>query len=215
MSESAAPEPSRRSFYLRKLHSLSGIVPVGAFMCFHLYENHSAVHGPEAFDAVVTKINDMPFVLGLEILGIWIPIAFHAGLGMVIIFEGKSNVSHYPWGRNWLYWLQRATGIIALLFIVFHFVNFRAMAREEFLPEHGNSPFRIVQDQLAASWWVLPFYVLGLAASIFHFANGLTGFLFSWGFTVGPRSKRFAGWAAAGVGVAVFALGMQALFAFV
>ena len=30
-------EKSHRPYLLRKLHSLSGVVPVGAFMCFHLW----------------------------------------------------------------------------------------------------------------------------------------------------------------------------------
>jgi succinate dehydrogenase/fumarate reductase cytochrome b subunit (b558 family) len=209
MSAPAADaKPGRTSFYLRRLHSLSGVVPVGAFMCFHLFENHSAVHGAKAFDATVAKIAQMPFLLAAEVFGIWIPILFHAILGMVIVFEGKPNVARYPHGRNWLYVLQRITGVIALAFIVFHFANFRWRG-----DEFKQAPFQDVQATLAADW-VLAFYVLGLAACVFHFANGLVGFLFSWGITVGERSRRLAGMACAGLGAGVFALGMQALFAF-
>ena len=46
MSHAAAAQGNdRRAFWLRKAHSLSGLVPVGAFMCFHLFENTSAAHG--------------------------------------------------------------------------------------------------------------------------------------------------------------------------
>jgi succinate dehydrogenase/fumarate reductase cytochrome b subunit (b558 family) len=209
----------RRAFWIRKLHSLSGLVPVGAFMCFHLFENYSAVHGAKEFGETVEKIGRMPFVapveiLGLQIpvveaLGIWIPILFHAVFGIAIILEGRPNAVNWPYGRNWLYVLQRVTGILAFLFIVYHFWNFR-WRKEEFLA----APFDDVASTLAdpVNLWV---YVVGIAACVFHLANGLSGFLFSWGITAGERAKRMAGWACAGIGAAVFALGMRALFAFV
>ncbi len=215
MSATAAGETSsRRSFYLRKLHSLTGVVPIGGFLLMHLFENSKAAQGREAFNDVVTEIDSLPFVLALEMAGIWIPIAFHAIFGFVIIIEGKSNALSHPYARNWLYSLQRWSGVLAFAFIVFHFVNFRAMPREEFLPAHGNDPYQIVQDQLLRAAWVLPFYLLGLAACVFHFANGLWGFLVSWGFVIGPRAQRLAGLACGAAGLGTMALGIKALVAF-
>jgi succinate dehydrogenase/fumarate reductase cytochrome b subunit (b558 family) len=211
MSEAAAaPAASRTAFYVRKLHSLSGIVPVGIFMCVHLFENASAAHGAGAFEEAVKKINSMPGVFLMEVFGIWFPLAFHGLLGMVIVFEGKSNALSYPHPRNWLYVLQRVTGVLALAFIVFHFAQFR-WRKEEFM----LAPYEDVHAALTKYPWVLWVYVVGIAACVFHFANGISGFLFSWGFTIGPRAKALAGWACAGVGAAIFALGMKALFAFV
>ena len=204
----AAAAPSPTAFWMRKVHSLSGVVPVGAFMAFHLFENSSAANGAEAFRSRVMEINSMPFVPVLEVLGIWLPLAFHAGYGMVIVFEGRPNVAAYGHGRNWLYLMQRVTGVIALAFIVFHMMNFR-FHKEEFMAD----PYGNVKGVLSTPW-VFGFYLLGIGSCVFHFANGLCGFLFSWGFTVGPSSKRLAAMACTGLGVAVFALGMRALFAF-
>ncbi len=211
----AAAGVDRRAFWLRRAHSLSGLVPVGVFMCVHLFENASAASGvtaaehSRAFGETVEHINSMPFVDAMEIFGIWIPILFHGILGMVIVFEGKPNVATHPHGRNWLYLMQRVTGILAFAFIVFHFMNFRAR-KEEFL----QSPYEDVHSAITRYPWVLWVYVGGIASCVFHLANGLSGFLFTWGITVGERSKKLAGWACAGLGVAVFALGMKALFAF-
>ncbi len=211
-TESTAPHSAdRRAFLIRKLHSLSGLVPVGAFMCFHLFENNSAwgPDGPKQFGETVDKIAHLPFLLPMEIFGIWLPILFHAIFGFVIILEGRPNAVHWPYGRNWLYVMQRVTGVLAFLFIVYHFWNFR-WRKEEF----AAAPFDDVAATLAhpVNLWV---YIVGIAACVFHLANGLSGFLFSWGFTVGERSKRLAGFACAGLGVGVFVLGMRALFAFV
>ena len=65
MSETAATTDDRRAFYLRKAHSLSGIVPIGGFLLVHLYSNHAATVSPLEFDKKVEWINNMPFVLAL------------------------------------------------------------------------------------------------------------------------------------------------------
>ena len=204
----ASTAADRRAFWIRKLHSLSGLVPVGAFMCFHLFENHSAVHGSRAFGETVEKISRMPFLLPMEIFGIWLPILFHGVFGVAIILEGKPNTAHWPHARNYMYVLQRVTGVLAFLFIVYHFWNFRWRQAE-----FHASPFEDVAATLAnpVNYWV---YVVGIAACCFHLANGLSGFLFSWGITVGERSKRAAGWACVALGAGVFALGIEALNAF-
>jgi succinate dehydrogenase/fumarate reductase cytochrome b subunit (b558 family) len=217
MSEAPAvlTAAARRSFYLRKMHSLSGIVPVGGFMFFHLFENHKATISPQAYDDMVSTINHMPFILMLEIFGIWLPLLFHALYGFVIVLEGKPNPLSHPYARNWLYSLQRWTGVLAFVFIVFHFVNFRMIPREDFLPEFGNSPFDIVRQQFEQAAWVLPAYVIGLVACVFHFSNGVWGFLCSWGILIGPKAQRVAAWVCAAAGTGILALGLDSIYAFV
>ena len=40
---------SKNQFYLRRLHSLLGVIPIGGFLIFHLLVNHQATKGAEAF----------------------------------------------------------------------------------------------------------------------------------------------------------------------
>ena len=40
----------KRHFVLRKLHQLTGIVPLGLFMMEHFYSNWVAVHGAKEFN---------------------------------------------------------------------------------------------------------------------------------------------------------------------
>ena len=68
---------SDRSFLLRRLHSLTGIVPIGGFLLFHLFENASARNGAHAFNETVEKIASMPYLYALEIGMLMIPILFH------------------------------------------------------------------------------------------------------------------------------------------
>ena len=65
------------SFLLRRLHSLSGIIPIGVFLIEHFFSNAFATNGPHAYADQVKFLTGLPFVLGLEILGIYIPLAFH------------------------------------------------------------------------------------------------------------------------------------------
>ena len=76
VESSAAPqvrsgvEPLRAgqgtSFIWRKLHSLLGIVPIGAFLLEHLLSNFEALHGPLAYGEQVKFLNSLPLVRVLE-----------------------------------------------------------------------------------------------------------------------------------------------------
>ena len=98
------------SFFLRRLHSLSGIVPVGAFLLEHFISNAFATNGPNAYGAQVKFLTGLPFVPILETVGIYIPLLYHALYGFYIWFRGESNVSDYPWAGNFMYAAQRWTG---------------------------------------------------------------------------------------------------------
>lgn len=201
----------RRHFALRRLHSLSGVVPVGAFLCVHLWTNSKAMLGPTSFGTAVEEINHIPFLIVVELAGIFLPLAFHAIYGVVLALESRPNVGVYGYTRNWLYTLQRITGVIAFLFILVHLKDFRVakalglMRPEGFFFELGN---------LLAVRWKALVYLFGTTASVFHFANGLRTFLWSWGITVSERSQRFAAFASAAVGAALWLLSANTILFF-
>src|ERR1051325_10152463 len=114
-----------RTFILRKLHQLSGIVPLGAFLLEHFYTNSKAMTGPGDFNKAVAELQSIPYILFIEIGVIFIPLIYHAVYGLVITIEARPNNLHYPYARNWFYTIQRATGIILFFFITFHVMNFR------------------------------------------------------------------------------------------
>jgi succinate dehydrogenase/fumarate reductase cytochrome b subunit (b558 family) len=203
-------DKSHRPFLLRKLHSLSGVLPVGAFMCFHLFENARAQQGQAQFDEAVATIGHMPFLPVLEAT-ILLPLLFHAVYGVVLALGSKPNVGSYAYTRNWMYTLQRTTGLIAFAFIGFHLYEYwgprvmGTLASDQFYPA-------LCQKM---SWAVGPvpvvglIYALGISACAFHFANGLYGFCFSWGITSSRRSQQQAATVFGLVGVAVLLLGLS------
>ncbi|HEU4594286.1 MAG TPA: hypothetical protein VFS10_03880, partial [Pyrinomonadaceae bacterium] len=61
-----------RTFVLRKLHQLTGIVPLGAFLLEHLYTNSKAVNsnpllGEQHFNEAVSDLQQIPYILFVEI----------------------------------------------------------------------------------------------------------------------------------------------------
>jgi succinate dehydrogenase/fumarate reductase cytochrome b subunit len=84
-------------FLLRRLHSLCGLVPVGVFLCFHLFTNFQMLVGDIQHE--VEFIHNMPALFFVE-LALWLSIGFHAALGFYYTFAGaRQNVTGLS--RTW------------------------------------------------------------------------------------------------------------------
>ena len=177
-----------RSFLLRRLHSLSGIVPVGAFLFEHvLISNSTAISGPDAYARQVSFLANLPLVPLLELFGIWLPIAFHALYGFYIWYRGEGNVGEYPWTGNWMYTAQRWTGAIAFAYIVWHTWTMRFTGVD--LHASPNASFGKVQAELFNPA-LLAFYVVGLICACWHFSYGIWLFAAKWGITSGEKARQ-------------------------
>lgn len=199
------------SFILRRLHSLSGIVPVGAFLLEHFISNAFATKGPAAYTKQVELLTSFPFVVGLELFGIWLPILFHAGYGFYIWYRGESNVSEYPWSGNWLYTAQRWTGAIAFIYIVYHTWHLRFTGVH--LLSHPAASFGKVQQEFQNPLMIV-FYVIGIVAASWHFGYGLWLFAAKWGITVGENARRRFGYLCFALAVALIVVGLASVYSF-
>lgn len=176
------------SFVLRRLHSLTGIIPVGAFLFEHiLISNSTTISGPEAYARQVSFLANLPLVFFLELFGIWIPIAFHALYGFYIWYSGEGNVGDYPWSGNWMYTAQRWTGGIAFAYIVWHTYTMRFTGVD--LHDYPMASFGKVQHEVFQTWFFL-FYVVGLIAASWHFAYGIWLFSAKWGIVTGEKARK-------------------------
>ena len=204
--------PLDRHFALRKLHSLLGIVPIGAFLCFHLFENSLATGGGDFFyEHVIKKIDEMPYLEVMEILAIALPILFHAIYGLWIWLGSRANALHYGYTRNWMYVMQRITSAVVLVFIVTHVYG----TRGQILLGNVAKPdlFAHLAGSLADPW-VLAWYIVGILAAVFHFCNGLWLALITWGATIGPRSQKISTAVCFGVGALLLVFAARALSGF-
>jgi succinate dehydrogenase / fumarate reductase cytochrome b subunit len=213
---------ARHEFLILRLHSLSGLLPVGMYMVVHLLTNASVLGGAASFQKNVDTIHSLGPALPLvEWTFIFLPILFHAIVGVVIIRSGRSNSSRYAYSSNIRYTLQRATAWIALVFIlwhVFHMHGWIHLNNEtwnntlhklnggNFNPEQATSTLA----EAMASPLARIAYLVGVAACVYHFANGLWTMGITWGVWQSAAAQRRANWVCAGVGLFVLAAGAAA-----
>ncbi len=199
----------RTYFVLKRLHSLTGIFPIGVFLLEHFFTNSKALQGAAAFDQAAAELARIPYVGAVEALGIWLPILFHMVLGIFIATTSQANTGRHGYAANWQYLLQRVSGVILIFYIVFHTWQTR------FDPNYLNSPsaYLYMRDQLASPgmFW---FMVVGILSACWHLGNGLFGFSIHWGLATGRAAQRNV----ARLGFAVFVLlaivGLNSLLAF-
>ncbi len=206
-------------YLLHKLHSLSGVVPIGLFLIFHLTANSYSLRGEAEFNTAVKAIGYAPFVMLLEIGAIGLPILFHAIYGLMIVAEMPGpggNVSHYGYGRNWLYVLQRWTGVLAVIYIAFHVWDTTILkyVLERTLHDAGGKELGFQSISYRAMAWrfadpaYLAFYVVGIASACLHLGNGLFNFCVRWGIAIGKEAQRVCAALGWGLGAGLTFLGI-------
>lgn len=200
-----------RDFWLRRLHSLSGIIPIGAFLFEHMLTNSRALEGRAAYNDAVAFILHLPYLHVMEICFIAIPILFHAGLGVYIALRSKWNPVQYSYGRNWMYVIQRVSGLFLVAYIGWHVYETRIAVI--FDPTIKLNFF----DFMAAKFqnpFYLAFQALGVLAAAFHFANGLWTFLIVWGVTVGAKAQKYASVVCYAIGLVILVFGLDSFRGF-
>jgi succinate dehydrogenase / fumarate reductase, cytochrome b subunit len=198
------------SFWLRRLHSLTGIIPVGAFLFEHvLISNATTISGPAAYARQVRFLAGLPLVLLLELFGIWLPILFHGLYGFYIWYRGEANVGAYPWTGNWMYTAQRWTGGIAFAYILWHTWTMRFTGID--LHQYPGASFGKVQAELNSPF-LLAFYVVGLVCASWHFAYGIWLFAAKWGITAGEKARQRFLVVCLGFFVVLSAVGVASLY---
>ena len=242
MSESTAhaskhvPFLERHYHLLRRLHSLSGVVPIGVFLFPHLTTNSSIVWG-EVFNASkyeslgagsagvatfqheVNFIHDLPALIFIEIFVLWLPIAYHAILGVYFARSGRSNTERYGYQGNWRYAMQRLSGYVGVVFLFMHISSLRwgwsyGGLMPSFDAHHAASTTALHLQGGLFPYFNAAFYAVCVLALVFHFANGLWTAAITWGLTVSKQAQQRWGVVCAGVGVALAAAGMTAVVGF-
>jgi succinate dehydrogenase / fumarate reductase, cytochrome b subunit len=203
---SATATRRETSYLLRKLHSLSGIVPVGAFLAEHFWSNSAALVSAAKYNETSQELQTIPFRVFVEWAFIFLPILYHGGYGIYIWLRGESNVSQYPWVKNWLYTFQRYSGLVAFAYIGWHIYTQRWLT-------HGMSTYAEMAQQLLNPW-ALVFMIVGVVASSFHLGVGIWNFLCKWGLAATVRAQRAAGQLGVVIGVVFTCVGVLIVLSF-
>ncbi|MGP1346495.1 MAG: succinate dehydrogenase cytochrome b558 subunit [Phycisphaerales bacterium] len=229
----------RHDFWLRRLHSLTGVVPIGAFLMVHLTTNSSIVWGVingskhegvghpgvVTFQHEVDFIHSLPFLILIEVFGLWLPIAFHSILGMYYAAKGRPNNGSYKYAANWRYTLQRVSAWVGLIFIFYHVATLR-WGWTFLVPGGTRWDAEYAASTLVAAlhggtggieplgYLVGFLYMAGVTLLVFHLANGLWTAAITWGLTVSAGAQRRWGYVCAGLGAALMLAAWSAVIGF-
>ena len=208
---------NRENYLLHKIHSLTGVVPVGYYMAQHLLLNTFSVAGPAKFNAVLAFFEGIPnyILLLLEATAIWIPLLFHAVYGLFITGRAQPNYvgTKYGWSQNRMYTLQRYSGVFIFLFLIYHVLTTT-------VNKYYNHDITVIQyaawhTKLTSNYYLIfVLYLLGVLASCYHLAYGVWNFCIRWGITISDRAQRQVQHLSLGIFVVLTFLGWAALFGF-
>ena len=192
-------------------------------MVVHLLVNASALNSPASFQTNVYNIHRFGALLPLlEWTFIFIPILFHAIVGVAIVAGGLPNTHHYPYAANYRYTLQRVTGVIAFFFIGMHVFHMHGWFHADLwlknvVEPFGGGQFRPYNATSTAGAAlqgivIVIIYVVGLLSCTFHLANGVWTMGITWGVWTSPHAQRRALGVCGVFGVLLSAVGLGALF---
>jgi succinate dehydrogenase/fumarate reductase cytochrome b subunit len=111
----------------KRLFSLSGIVPLGFFLLEHTWTNASAMRGQDAYVATVDSLSHIPLLGVVEVLLVFLPLAYHATFGTWMLATKSVSRTPSPLGSA-LSKTNRISAAIAIVFIAWHLWETRVNA---------------------------------------------------------------------------------------
>lgn len=188
----AAVALNRENYFWHKIHSLTGVIPVGFYMVQHLTLNSFSLAGPAYFDRVIGFFEQIPkhLLLGMEIFLIWIPLAFHAIYGFFIVHRGMPAMTpaYAKYREHRYYTLQRWSGIAAFVFLLYHV--FATTVQKYLTNNVALIEYEGMQRTLTSNGYLITVvYAIGILAATYHFAYGLWSFCIRWGITVSEKAQ--------------------------
>jgi succinate dehydrogenase / fumarate reductase cytochrome b subunit len=193
---------------VRRVFSLSGVFPLGAFLVVHILANASALRGDGAFDETVRALRGVPLRALAEVLLVFAPLALHAAMGVWLTATRRAPAEPSPYPKG-VRVAMHVTGVAILAFLVMHLPELRFRVAPE---GHTGAEMRtLLGADLSSTWRGVPWrgvaYLAAAGCVTFHFAAGL------WRFVIGslsdgeapPRRARLvAAWSAALVGASLW-----------
>lgn len=181
---------TKENYVLHRIHSITGVIPVGYYMVQHLALNSFAIAGEAQFNGVIAFFEGIPkhVLLAMEVVAIWLPLIFHAVYGVFIVSRAENNyfTTKYKWSHNRMFFLQRVSGLVIFAFLIYH-----SLSTTGYKYATGD-----VERLKYAAWheffqnplWILV-YATGILASSYHLGYGIWNFCIRWGITVSDEAQ--------------------------
>ncbi|HRJ27484.1 MAG TPA: hypothetical protein PLO61_08260 [Fimbriimonadaceae bacterium] len=205
----------RENNFWHKLHSITGIIPIGYYLIQHLALNSFTIAGEDKFNGVIAFFEGLPFhvLLVLQIFVLLIPILFHSIYGLFITSRAEMNYSgKYRWSENLMFNWQRWTGIILFIGIIVHVATTSINSKINGVEVIQYAAW---QEKLTSYFYLpLVLYMIFVAAACYHLSYGIWNFCIRWGITVSDKAQAGIKKFSAGTFVLLVLMGWGALFGF-
>ena len=195
------------------LFSVSGVVPLGAFLLLHLWTASALLSSHAAYDRQVGSLHGGPVLGLLTVVLILAPLAFHAGYGVWRWVHrpptGADAAPPHAYESDLMLLLERISGVVVLAFVGAHFweTELQTWTGELAVGSYSTKLVEHLSSTRSGIPWVALGYLVGIAATVLHLVNGLTSFSTRWGLTPDRRSQRRARVLFRGAGALLFAVG--------
>jgi succinate dehydrogenase/fumarate reductase cytochrome b subunit (b558 family) len=200
-----------------RLHSAAGVLPLGAFFALHLWINARATQGRRPYETWAFALQAIPGRPLLEAALIFAPLVFHALYGTAIVLGWAESAPEPPHTHPWSRSMQRTTGLAGFAFVALHVATLRVPALLGQLAPADFFP-KLTDDLSATTSFGVPAlataYLLGLAATAYHLANGLARFFSRLPMSEDPRARRAVSLGCTLLGSALFLLGANTVVYF-
>jgi succinate dehydrogenase/fumarate reductase cytochrome b subunit (b558 family) len=204
------PDPIQRPTappFVRRVLSVTGIVPLGVFLLGHLALNARALRGDAAFTRGILVLHRVPALALFEWLLLLAPLLLHAGIGTWLVLTKRPLAPTSPYPPA-LRTAVRATGIAAFAFLAMHLPELRFRMPAARLTGHELST--VLVADLSSTWHGVPWrgvaYLVGTACVTFHFASGLWALVVTTREGMSAVARKGTAWAAAAIGAAIWVL---------
>jgi succinate dehydrogenase / fumarate reductase cytochrome b subunit len=227
-STRVTPHRSEQARLANRLFSLSGVVPLGAFLVVHVIANARALRGDAAFLAATRAFERVPALPIVEALFVFAPLLFHGAVGAWLVATRRQREPAVPYPSA-VRTAMRVTGVVAIAFLAMHLPELRF--RHPGVRPGGGEVLTVLVSDLSSTWYGVPWrgvvYLTASGCVAFHFAAGLWGYFVTARGHDDPRAgdggeggegregrerrerretPRWAAWIAIGVGVVLWAL---------
>ena len=142
------------------------------FLMVHLAGNVTIYRGGDAFNAYAAKLHSLGVILNIAEAGLVFFAIIHIAIGILLFFENlrarpvRYCVKKTAGGQTIGAATMPYTGILMLVFVIFHLYNFT------FVDKSDISIFEIVSAKFSTPLYVV-FYVTGMITVAVHVSHGL------------------------------------------
>ena len=188
---------------LARVHSLSGIIPLLAFVAIHTWETSAAARGRDAFVARAFGADVGSIGWALELVLVIVPLVAHVGTGVLRARRSTDAGSYPSAGSRRLQWLS---GGVLLVFLVLHLFHAHAVTPGA----TALTSYEVLRQSLSRGVWIA-IYVIGLGALSLHVTQGIVAAVRHWGLVRRAVSLRWVRVGAAVFGASVFLVQLNGL----